>query len=209
MMDVVDFSVPFTVSGKFIELHQAGALRNSMPLWDKFSRLRKRLADVEENRSKCNAPGWLLQFAKKCQQQDKDFEQELRLLVDALEISKASLEQHCEELYSQLDGIDRYLVHTAHTLVEARFSFDCNESRFTRGKAGVEILKRKWVIETNPNLPSGQLCRRFDFENIQLPERWTRAFPKVDSWNAAYLNPYLRKLIHKMISGIRRQLRLP
>jgi hypothetical protein len=209
MMDFVDFSVPSTVSGKFIELYQAGALQKTMPLWDKFSRLRKRLAVVEENRSKCNAPGWLLQFAKKCQQQDKDFEKELRLLVDGLEILKASIEQHCEKLYFQLEAIDRYLVHTAHTLVEARFSFGYTESRFARGKAGLEILKRDWVIETNPNLPSDKLCRRFDVENIPLPERWTKAFPELNSWSAAYRNPGCSNRIHKMFSEIIRQLRLP
>jgi hypothetical protein len=81
------------------------------------------------------------------------------------------------------------------------------ESRFARGKSGIDVLKRNWVIEANPGLRSRELCKRFDVENIPIPEKWSE-FPGVDSWSSAYENEVCKKRIHKMISEARRQLRL-
>jgi len=72
MMDALDFSVPVTGSGKFIELNAAGSLPKLQPLWSKYCGLRKHLENVEEKLCLCNEPSWLLGFAKKCQRQKKD-----------------------------------------------------------------------------------------------------------------------------------------
>lgn len=209
MMEFLDLSVPATGSGKFIELHQAGALPKVQPLWAKYCRLRKHFTAVEEKRSSCNEFGWLLRFAKKCQQENMDCVKALRLLADSLEKSKASIEEQCETLYSQLGAIDPFLAQAAHSSLGARLPYGYVESSFAEGKSGVNVLKRNWVIKTNPGLTSSELCNHFDAEEIAVPWQWTEQFHEVDSWTAAYRDIILRNRIHKMISETRRQLRLP
>jgi hypothetical protein len=209
MANSLDLSVPFTASGKFIELHQTGGVQQVAPIWNKFSSLQKCLAALEDRRSRCNEPGWLLQFAKNCGQQSKDFEKELQALVSDLENSKASLEEQCEKLYSRLAAIDPSLAHFARTFGWTRSSYGHLRSHFDRGSAQLNVLKRNWIIETNPRLTSSELCKRFDAEEISVPLQWTEQFHEVDCWTAAYRNPKLRKRIHKMISETKRQLLMP
>jgi hypothetical protein len=209
MANSLDLSVPFTASAKFIELHQTGGVQQVAPIWDKFSSLRKCLAALEDRRSRCNEPGWLLQFAKNCRRQSKDFEKELRALVCDLENSKASLEEQCEKLISTLSAIDPSLAHFALIFEWSRSSYGHLRSRFDRGSAQPNVLKRNWIVQKNPSLCSREFCERFDAQQVQLPLMWTEQFHDVDSWRSAYRNPTLRKRIHKMISDTKRQLRLP
>ncbi len=81
MMESIDLSVSFTASGKFIELHKARALPKVQPVWSRYCRSRRNLECVKARLSSCNEPSSLLQFARKCQQQNKDFEKELRRLA--------------------------------------------------------------------------------------------------------------------------------
>src|SRR5882724_3050846 len=205
MMDALDFSVPVTGSGKFIELNAAGSLPKLQPLWSKYCGLRKHLENVEEKLCLCNEPSWLLGFAKKCQRQKKDFEKELRVLADNLEKLKASLKEQCESLDSRLEAIDPSLAHFARTLEGARLAHGRLESIFDRGKSRPDVLKRNWIIQQNPNLRSHELCRLFDSEQLPIQLTRTEKFHEVDCWRAAYRNDFLRKRIHKMISEIRRQ----
>jgi hypothetical protein len=209
MTESLDLSFPFSGSGQFIELERTGALQKVQPLWTRYSHLRKRLEEVKARLSSCNEPAWLLRFAKKCQQQNKNFEKELRLLLDGLEGARGSLENQCEGIYSELGKIDPSLVLAAQTLVGARLPYSFKGSSLSGGKSGFDVLKRNLVVETNPSLQSSELCMRFDFEQIPLPEPWKDVVPGLESWAAAYKNLILRKRIYKMISGTRRKLRLP
>jgi hypothetical protein len=209
MMEFIDLSVPFTPSGKFIELHQIGALQNVEPVWVKYCRCRKQLAGVEEKLSSCNDLGSMLQFRKKCRQQSKDFEKEIQLLVNYLERLKVSLKEQLETICSQLGAVDPSLVHFALAFAETRSSDGCQISTYSERKSGFEVLKRDWVIKTNPDLTSDQLCKRFDVEEIPVSLHWTEQFHEVDCWRVAYKNVILRKRIHKMISDSKRRLRSP
>jgi hypothetical protein len=209
MIESLDLSVPVGGSGMFIQLHLNGALQKVQPLWTKYCRLQKRLDGVHASLGLCNDAAWLFEFAKKCQRQEKEFERELRRVVDGLEKSKALLEKQCEKLHSHLQAIDPSLVHTAHSLSGARVPYGHKESSFAKGKSGIDVLKRNWVIENNPGLSSRELCKRFDVENIPIPLKWSEEFPGVDSWSSAYGNDVCKKRIHKMISEARRELRLP
>jgi hypothetical protein len=207
MTEFLDLSVPVGGSGTFIQLHQNGALQKVQPLWRKCFLLQKHLGDVNAKLRLCNELGWLFEFAKKCQQQEKDCEKEIRLLVDGLEKSKAWLEDQFEKLYSQLGAIDPSLVQPAHTLAGAQLPYGYQESSSAAGKSSIAVLKRNWVIETKSSLGSHELCKRFDAEEIPIPEPWRVRF-SVDSWSSAYENEVCKKLIHKMISEARRNLRL-
>jgi hypothetical protein len=208
MMEFLDLSVPVAGSGKFIQLYQTGALQIAQPIWAKYCRLQEKLEAVQAKRSSCNEAGWLFRFENKCRQQGKNFGNELRLLVDGLEKSQALLEMQCEKLYSQLGAIDLSLAHAARRLVGVQLPYERRESSFAAGKSRIDVLKRNWVIETNPSLGPGELCKRFDFENIPMPEKWIETFPEIASWEVAYTNDILRNRIDKMISETRRKLRL-
>lgn len=207
MTDFLDLSGPVGGSGAFIELHRNGALQKVQPLWRKCVLLHRHLGDVKAKLRLCNEAGWLFEFTKRCQQQEKEFDKEIRLVAEGLEKSKASLEGQFEKLYSQLEAIDPSLVQLAHTLAGAQLPYGYRESSFAGGKSSIPVLKRNWVIEENPSLRSHELCKRFDAEEIPIPERWRERF-SVDSWSSAYENEDCKKLIHKMISEARRNLRL-
>ena len=207
MTEFLDLAVPVGGSGMFIQLHRNGALQKVQQLWRKCVLVQKRLGDVKTKLRLCNEAGWLFEFTKKCQQQEKQFETEIRLFVDGLEKSKAWLEGQFEKLYSQLEAIDPSLVQLTHTLAGAQLPYGYREVSFAVGKSSIEVLKRNWVIEGNPSLRSCELCKRFDVEEIPIPEHWRQRF-LVDSWSSAYENEVCKKLIHKMISEARRSLRL-
>jgi hypothetical protein len=209
MIESLDLSVPVGGSGMFIQLHQNGALRKVQPLWSKYCRVQKHLDGERTKLRLCNDAAWLFEFAKRCQRQEKEFGRELRRLVDGLEKSKALLEKQSEKLHSHLQAIDPSLVHTAHSLSGARVPYGYKESSVAKGKSGIDVLKRNWVIENNPGLPSRELCKRLDVENIPIPQKWSEVPISVDSWSSAYENDVCKKRLHKMISEARRELRLP
>ncbi len=59
----------------------------------------------------------------------------------------------------------------------------------------------------NLGLSSLELCRRFDLACIAVRDVWVDKFPGVHLWVSAYENRRCRKLIHKMISKAKHELR--
>jgi hypothetical protein len=208
-MEYLELSVPIVGSGKFIELHHTGALQNAQPLWAQYFRLRKSLEAVREKLRMCNEPAWLFQFARKWQRQNRDFEQELRRLADSLEKTKNSLEEQIVQICSRLECVDPSLLQAAHTLAGARlfhrYEIPCYGARISPN----EVVKRDAIVAKYVHLGSLDLCKRFDVEDLSVPEPWTEKFPEVDCWTKAYKNPVCRNRICKMISQIKRRLRLP
>lgn len=208
MMEFLDLSVPVGCSGKFIQLHQNGALRKVQPLWTKYCRLQKHLDSVKANLRMCNQPASLFNFGEKCRRQDKDFEKQLRLLVDSLENSKVFLERQIGEICSKLAEVDPSLSGITHTLVYPQMLY-ADGTSFRSKKSSIAVLGRNMVMEKYPQLGSSDLCKCFDLAEISVPEEWTNEFPSINSWVKAYENPNLRKRIHKMISVAKRDLLLP
>src|ERR1700732_5377334 len=99
MTEFLDLSVPVAGSGKFIEMHQNGALQKAQPFWAKCHRLQRHLDGINANLCLRNDHGWLFHFAEACGRQGKDFEKQLRLEIDALEKKKDVLERKKGELY--------------------------------------------------------------------------------------------------------------
>ena len=208
-MKFLELSVPVAGSGKFIQLHQNGVLQKAQPLWTKYCRLQKDLDGINANLCLCNEPAWLFKVAETCRRQAKDFEKQLRLEVDALEKTKAVLERKKGELSSRLAEIDPYLQNASHTLAGAQLLQTQRALSFAGRTSGSEILRRNAIIENYAQLNSFELCKRFDVEDLRLPEEWMKVFPETHLWVTAYSNPILRKRIHKMICIAKRDLRLP
>jgi hypothetical protein len=208
-MEYLELSVPMSASGRFIELHQIGSLEKAQPLWAQCLRLRKSLEAVKEKLRMCNEPMWLFQFARKCRRQNRDFEKQLCELVDSLERARRLLEDRERAVCSKLQGVDPYLFEATHTLVGAKLLRNYANSLEAQPKSGGDVLRRNEIIRKNQALRSLELCKRFDLESIQMPEWWEKKLAGKPSWLAAYNNTTCRKLIHKMISVAKRDLRLP
>jgi len=204
MHDFLDFSSP-AASGDFIELARTGVLQNVQTTWDKYRRMRMKLDVIKSRLRLCNDAEWLFKFAKQCRQQKNDFEQELRQLVGELEESRRWLEDECETITSELARIRPSLAASGHAWMPAS-SLD---RRFDFGdkKLPAEVVKRNYVIRSHPDLSSRELCKRLEAEEVRLPEHWQKKLSKWSSWTEAYRHPALRKLIHKMFSHAKRQLR--
>ena len=69
-----------------------------------------------------------------------------------------------------------------------------------------DVVQRRAVVHQNPKLSSGDLCKRFDFENVVLPDGWSDKF-NVQDWRHAYQNKKCRRLIHKLICVDKRKSR--
>lgn len=208
-MDYLQLSVSLGTSGKFIELNRSGALEKARALWSKYYRLRRRLERVRAELCNCNDAAWLFRFADKCRRQHIDFEEQLRSLAQALEGEREMLEKEVEETAKKLEEVDPSLLEACHTLAGARLLHNYEASFIAAQTLNDDVLKRRGIIAKHPQLNSLDLCRKFDVENLGVPERWKEEFRDVPSWATAYKNAVCRNRINKMISQNKRRLRLP
>lgn len=206
-MEYLDLSVPIVGSGKFIELHRTGALQKAQPLWVQYVRLRESLEGVNEELRMCNDATWLYRFLGTCRRKNQDFEKRLRRKVKNLEKNRRILEEREASLRTRLQGVDPSLSKAAHSLVGARLLHDYMNSALALRKSGDEVLRRNAIIAKHLEFGSRELCRRFEYECIPLRESWKHNFHGVNSWFSAYENKRCRKLIHKMISKAKREIR--
>lgn len=57
------------------------------------------------------------------------------------------------------------------------------------------------ILSRNPKMNTFLVCKELDKKSTQFPK--TSAWHNVVSWRSAYSDPYLRRLIHKMVSVVR------
>jgi hypothetical protein len=67
-----------------------------------------------------------------------------------------------------------------------------------------DIVKRRAIVRQNPKLSTLDLCCRFDFDGIPLPERWRTRF-EVTNWKAACLHEQCKNLVHTLVSRDRKK----
>jgi hypothetical protein len=66
-----------------------------------------------------------------------------------------------------------------------------------------QLAMRRAIVAQNPRLSTAGLCKRFDFDNVPLPERWLEQYD-VKNWVSAWSNTGLRVLINSIVSKDRR-----
>ncbi|MGA7918071.1 MAG: hypothetical protein WCA38_00270 [Candidatus Acidiferrales bacterium] len=71
-----------------------------------------------------------------------------------------------------------------------------NRKRMTRRDP--EVLKRRGVVASNPDVSAREMCVIFDRKNVLLPSKWEQAVFR--SWHQAYRDRKYRKRIHVLIS---------
>jgi len=67
-----------------------------------------------------------------------------------------------------------------------------------------DVLRRRQIVLTNPNLSALDLCRRFDLENIPLVSGWENELNK-PTWVEAYKKEMLRARIQRITSTDRKK----
>ena len=72
-------------------------------------------------------------------------------------------------------------------------------ARSTAKRRDPEVAKRRLIVRQNPRLRASELCKRFDFETVELPSKFTSEF-EVKAWEEAYKIPQLRQRIDTMVS---------
>jgi hypothetical protein len=71
-------------------------------------------------------------------------------------------------------------------------------------KPGPEVASRNAIILQSPSsLTAKQICLRLDAHSVPIPETWGTKFPTVTNWKTAYAHRPCRKLVQRMISGVR------
>jgi hypothetical protein len=70
--------------------------------------------------------------------------------------------------------------------------------------ASPDIVKRLAIIHQHPGMSHKELCKRLDFDEVPLPERWREKY-EVINWRKAYQNRRCRPLVQKLISTGRRK----
>lgn len=67
-----------------------------------------------------------------------------------------------------------------------------------------DVVKRRAIIHQNRELSVRDLCARFDFESIPIPESWSAKY-NVGNWGEAYRDNKCRPLVYKLMSTDKRK----